>query len=93
MNRLGTNLMLISIIGIVAAVAWWSIYFREMIDLMAGPEVEIPVRCLITTSGECWIIRGLGNLRGALAYEPVVFWISCGGFFLGLILKISFRRK
>lgn len=93
MRRLGNNLIVFSVLGVVAAFAWFAIYYTRVMEYVAGPGTEVPVRCLFTSSGDCWMIRGLGSLTGAVPYEPVTFWISCSSLVLGVILRMSSSRK
>ena len=89
MRKLGDNIAKLSFLGIICATAWWWHYYRQMIDQMVGTHGRLPLKCLYSTSGECWVINGLGNLAGVTAYDPILFWVSCGGFIAGLILKSS----
>lgn len=93
MRSLGDKLIVISALGIFGALSWWSTYYGRVIEYVVGPGAELPVRCLITSSGECWVIRGLGALTGEAPYEPISFWVSCSGLVVGLILRMSSTRK
>ena len=79
-RRLGSWLILVGVIGVMASIAWWQNFFSQV----AG---QAPVECLYQLTGPCRMVSNLVELFGATAYDARLFWASGIVGIFGLFLQ------
>ncbi len=94
MQKLGKLFVWVGVLGFVLAVAWWYLFFEQML----GQNVNQARECFYYTSEACAagntigeVGRTLGALADIPAYSPAALWAAVGVFVLGLALQ--FRGK
>ena len=87
-RNLGRTLVLLGIFGIILSLAWWAIYYNEVIRPLGGKgALTHPMRCLLWTADVC----GKGapvTLQGVTVppYTPMAIWAALAVLILGLFV-------
>ena len=86
-NRmLGRVLVLLGVAATVLSLAWWAIYYNEVIRALGqNPPLTHPLRCLLWTSDVCNQTKATVNLTFP-AYHPLAMWLSFFVLVLGLVV-------
>ena len=86
-NRmLGRVLVLLGVAATVLSLAWWAIYYNEVIRALGqNPPLTHPLRCLLWTSDVCTQAKATANLTFP-AYHPLAMWLSFVVLVLGLVV-------
>jgi hypothetical protein len=90
-NRmLGRVLVLLGVAATVLSLAWWAIYYNEVIRALGqNPPLTHPLRCLFWTSDVCTQAKATADLTFP-AYHSLAMWLSFVVLVLGLV--VIFRR-
>ena len=90
-NRtLGRVLVLLGVAAIVLSLAWWAVYYNEVIRALGqNPPLTHPLRCLLWTSDVCTQAKATADLTFP-AYHSLAMWLSFVVLVLGLV--VIFRR-
>ena len=83
------KLMLAGLAGVVLCVLWWALFYSRVIAFTGGSAHDFSqvLGCLIYSSAQCVIIKGISSLAGYWPYEPFFLWLSAGVFAVGAILR------
>ena len=86
-NRtLGRVLVLLGVAAIVLSLAWWAVYYNEVIRALGqNPPLTHPLRCLLWTSDVCTQAKATAKLSFP-AYHPLAMWLSFVVLVLGLVV-------
>ena len=86
-NRmLGRVLVLLGVAAIVLSLAWWAVYYNEVIRALGqNPPLTHPLRCLLWTSDVCVQAKATAKLSFP-AYHPLAMWLSFVVLVLGLVV-------
>ena len=68
--------------GGVLAVAWWLIFFHQLL----GSNVKVASKCFYQTYIECEVGNIFEWFTGIPYYRPELLWISIGIFLFGMLL-------
>jgi hypothetical protein len=79
-RRLGSWLILIGAIGVVASIAWWENFYGPL----AG---QPPVECLYQLTGPCRMVSKVTGFFGAAAYDARLLWASGITTVIGVLLQ------
>jgi hypothetical protein len=77
-HRLGSWLILLGAIGIIASVVWWHSFY--------GGVIGEPLVCLYRLSGPCQMVSNVASFFGAASYDARLLWTSGIAIAVGLIL-------
>lgn len=80
MATVGKTLLILGLILLGSAIAWWYTFFEQML----GDKVKDASDCFYYTSDLC----SLGNVVGVVGdiptYSPVAFWIAAAALVAGV---------
>ena len=79
-RRLGSWLILLGVIGIIASIIWWQSFYGGVIG-------EPSVDCLYRLSGPCQMVSNVASFFGAASYDPRLLWASGILAVVGLFLQ------
>jgi hypothetical protein len=79
-RQLGSWLILVSLIGALASVAWWQNFYGKAIG-------HAPVECLYELTGSCRMVSNLADFFGASAYDARLLWASGIAALIGLLMQ------
>jgi len=79
-RRLGSWLILLGLIGVIASLVWWQNFYSQAIG-------QPPVECLYQLTGPCRIVSDVAGFFGAAAYDARLLWASCIVGVFGLLLQ------
>ena len=95
-RRLGTLLMALGGIELVAAVIWWFSFYsgvaRDVGRATGGSSdagISDALSCLYSSGGICSVVTGVSTLVGKTPYEPMVFWFGLAALVLGLLIRYA----
>lgn len=69
--------------GFAVAVAWWYLFFEQML----GVDVKAASECFYTTTVQCEVGNFVGAFLEMPPYNPVFLWASGTAFALGLLIS------
>jgi len=84
----GKFLMILGTGFLVAAVAWWYLFFEQML----GENVKQASECFYFTTDRCSLGQVVGFLGDIPTYSPFAFWIAVGTMTCGLIIVLAGPR-
>ncbi|MBT3659846.1 MAG: hypothetical protein HOB37_15260 [Rhodospirillaceae bacterium] len=76
-------------IGFVIALAWWLLFFHQML----GDDVKAASECFYRTTVQCEIGNFVGSFFDTPPYEPALLWASAGTFVVGLLISVFTSRR
>jgi hypothetical protein len=79
-RRLGSWLILVGVIGVIASIAWWENFYSPL----AG---QPPVECLYQLTGPCGLVSHVAGFFGATAYDARLLWASGITTVIGVLLQ------
>jgi hypothetical protein len=79
-RRVGSWLILLGVVGVIASIAWWQNFYSQM----AG---HAPVECLYQLTGACRMVSNVAEFFGAASYDPRLLWASGIVGIFGLFLQ------
>jgi hypothetical protein len=79
-RRIGSWLILLGLVGVVASFVWWQNFYSPMIG-------HPPLECLYQLTGPCRTASNVAGFFGAAAYDARLFWASGIATVLGLLLQ------
>lgn len=89
MIKLGKALLALALLVLVAAVAWWYVFFEQIF----GQDVKQASECFYYTTDAC----AMGNLVGMVGdiptYSPLPFWSAVALFALGIVMIAAAPRR
>lgn len=96
-RKLGNILAVIGAAALVGAVAWWFVFYSNVVSELqnapggreAGAGIRDVWRCLYSSDGLCALISGGANLFGKTPYEPMLFWIGLVGLVVGVVVRLA----
>ena len=83
-RRVSILLMSIGVTGFVAAVAWWFMFFEQML----GIDVKIASECFYRTTLECQAGNFVGSFMEKSPYEPMFMWAMAAAAIIGFLVYI-----
>ena len=83
-RRISMFLMSIGATGFVAAVAWWFMFFEQML----GIAVKAASECFYRTTLECQAGNFVGSFMEKSPYEPMFMWIVVAVAIIGFLVYI-----
>ena len=83
-RRISMFLMSIGATGFVAAVAWWFMFFEQML----GIDVKAASECFYRTTLECQAGNFVGSFMEKSPYEPMFMWIVVAVAIIGFLVYI-----
>ena len=83
-RRISMFLMSIGATGFVAAVAWWFMFFEQML----GIDVKIASECFYRTTLECQAGNFVGSFMEKSPYEPMFMWAMVAAAIIGFLVYI-----
>ena len=83
-RRISIFLMCIGAAGFVAAVAWWFMFFEQML----GIDVKIASECFYRTTLECQAGNFVGSFMEKSSYEPTFMWAMVTVTIIGFLVYI-----
>ena len=87
-KRVAKLCIFLSAIGGIIAVAWWLIFFHQLL----GSNVKVASKCFYRTYRECEIGNIFEWFTGIPYYRPELLWVSVGTFLFGMFL-LSFSSE
>ena len=81
-RRISMLLMIIGAAGFVAAVAWWFMFFEQML----GIDVKIASECFYRTTLECQAGNFVGSFMEKSPYEPMFMWAMVAAAIIGFLV-------
>jgi hypothetical protein len=79
-RQLGSWLILLGLIGVLASIAWWQNFYTKAIG-------HTPVECLYELTGSCRMVSGVAEFFGAFAYDARLLWASGIATLVGVLLQ------
>ncbi len=79
-RRVGSWLILLGVIGVIASVAWWQNFYSPAFG-------HAPVECLYRLTGACRMVSSVAEFFGAAAYDARLLWASGVVGIFGLLLQ------
>jgi hypothetical protein len=79
-RSIGTWLILIGIIGLLASIIWWDNFYGPL----AG---QPPAECLYQLTGSCRMVSDVAGFFGAASYDARLFWASGIAALIGVLLQ------
>jgi hypothetical protein len=87
-KKLGTGLILLGIVLMLAAVYWWWTFYAPLahkLDIDLGRAGS----CLYSNGGICSLVSSGAQLVGKTPYNPVLGWIGAVFTGLGIVVKLA----
>jgi hypothetical protein len=87
-KKLGTSLLLLGVLLLIAAVCWWAWFYApiaQKLDVSLGRASS----CFYTNGGVCSVAKGIAQLTGKTAYSPELAWIGAVFTGIGALMKLS----
>ena len=81
-GRIAMLLMSIGGAGFVAAVAWWFMFFEQIL----GTDVKTARECFYRTTLECQVGNFVGSFMETSPYEPMFMWASMAVMIIGFLV-------
>lgn len=78
----GKLLMTLGVIFFISAVAWWLVFFEQML----GTAVKQASQCFYYTTVECEAVAAIDLFFDVPAYSPMILWLAGGLFAAGALL-------
>ena len=96
-KRLGTFLIIGGLAVIVAACAWWMMFYSSVLTELAkapgapagGASVFDLASCLYSSRDVCGFIAGFARMMGRSPYEPMVLWLGVAGLIAGVAIRFA----
>lgn len=88
-SKIGGILLTGGIIGVGLSVFWWLVFYAQVAEAFGDRRSGPPLQCLFSNSGPCGFITGIANARGALAYNPMLLWLSAAVAIAGVVVKAT----
>ncbi|MCP5367555.1 MAG: hypothetical protein H6907_16695 [Hyphomicrobiales bacterium] len=83
--RLGKLFIILSVVLLVGATAWWFLFYEPML----GENVKKASECFYYTTDLCTVGNMAGGFMGDVpTYSPLAFWGAVGALVLGLALIV-----
>jgi len=79
-RRLGSWLILLGVIGVIASIIWWQNFYSEAVG-------RPPVECLYQLAGPCRMVSNVASFFAAAAYDVRLLWASGTAIIIGLFLQ------
>ena len=97
LRRLGTFLIIGGVALIVAAFAWWMMFYSSILQELArapaspasGSNVFDLFGCFYSSKDICGFISGFARLIGRTPYEPMVLWLGLAGSIAGFAIRFA----
>lgn len=89
MTDLGKTLIVLAFGLLAGAVAWWYLFFEQVL----GKDVKKASECFYYTSELCSLGEIVGTVGHIPTYSPVPFWASVAAFVTGIALLSFAPRK
>jgi hypothetical protein len=87
-KKLGTNLILLGFVLIVAALCWWWSFYAPLADKL-GIDMHHATSCIYSNSGVCGLATGGSQLFGKTPYSPVLLWAGVAAAVVGILIKLA----
>ena len=81
-RRIAILLMSIGGAGFAAAVAWWFMFFRQML----GTDVKTASECFYSTTLGCKVANVVGSFMETSAYDPRFLWATMTVAIIGFLV-------
>ncbi len=81
-RRIAILLISLGSAGFVAAVAWWFLFFEQML----GTDVKTASQCFYRTTLECQVGNFVGLLMEISPYEPIFMWATIAAMISGFLV-------
>lgn len=79
----GKLLMALGVICFICAVAWWLMFFEQML----GTAVKQASQCFYYTTIKCEAVSAIDLFFDVPAYSPMILWAAAGLFAAGALLN------
>lgn len=82
LTRVGT-------VGVLISIFWWFIFYSRVISQTGGNAGDFGrvLECLIYSSTQCIVIKGIASIVGYWPYEPFFLWLSAGAAAVGAMMQ------
>ena len=86
-RNLGRTLVLVGVLAVVLSLAWWAVYYNEIIRAL-GPKAALthPMRCLLWTADICVQPQAAAKVQNIRPYTPLATWGALAVLLLGLFV-------
>ena len=88
MRKLGNILFFGGLLMLIVALIWWWNFYGSAARQDGGKASDV-LSCLYSSGGLCGLAKGLAQLVGKTAYEPLVFQIGAVAAVIGGVLKAT----
>lgn len=78
----GKLVMIAGVSGCLVAVAWWYLFFEQML----GVDVKAASECFYRTTVQCEVGNFVGLFLDTPPYNPVLLWLSGVVFMVGVLI-------
>lgn len=86
-RNLGRTLVVLAVLGVIASLGWWAVYYNELIGALGPkPVLAHAMQCLLWTADICVQPKAAAKLTALYAYMPPAMWGSLAVLLLGLIV-------
>ncbi len=88
MRNLGRAIVILGVIAIVLSLAWWAVYYNELIRTLGPkPALTHPMHCLLWTADVCVQPQAAAKLPDYLhPYTPLALWGAIAVLLIGLVV-------
>jgi len=87
-KKLGTSLILLGIVLMIAAVAWWWHFYAPLADAL-HTDLGHASSCLYSNGGVCSLASAAAQLSGKTPYSPVLGWAGAVFAAIGILMKLA----
>ena len=90
LKKLGNILFFGGLLAVIVALIWWYNFYGSM-AMDGGGKLSDVFSCLYSGGGMCGLAKGLSQLTGKTAYEPLVFQVGLIALLVGGVLKATVK--
>lgn len=90
LKKLANLLLVLGILLLLAAVAWWNHFYSPIMHDLNAP-LSDALDCLYSSAGACSLASGITQLLGKTPYNPMLFLAGAGAFCAGLLLRLTIK--
>ncbi len=87
-KKLGTNLILLGLLLMVAALCWWWSFYAPLAHKL-DVDLSHATSCIYSNSGVCAFATGVSQFSGKTPYSPVLMWAGSAATALGILIKLA----
>ncbi|MEO8600183.1 MAG: hypothetical protein ABI656_10175 [bacterium] len=90
LKKLASLLLVLGIVLLVAATAWWANFYTPIMNDLNAP-LSDALDCLYSNTGACNLATGITQLLGKTPYNPTLFLIGAGASVAGVLLRLTVK--